>query len=135
MSSSGGDTTNSRIKEVRKAKGLSQAAFGAPFGANRDMINNVENGRAAVSDIMIASICRTYGVNERWLRTGEGEMFVQISRDEEVMAFVGRATIGAGDDFKRRFLLALARLPEERWADIEDFARQITAENAKEEQD
>ena len=40
---------NSRIKEVRKAKGLSQAAFGAPFGANRDMINNVENGRAAVT--------------------------------------------------------------------------------------
>ena len=61
---------NSRIKEVRKAKGLSQAAFGAPFGANRDMINNVENGRAAVSDIMVASICRTYDVNERWLRTG-----------------------------------------------------------------
>ena len=30
---------------------------------------------------------------------------------------------------------ALARLPEERWADIEDFARQITAENVKEEQD
>lgn len=135
MSSSGGDTTNSRIKEVRKAKGLSQAAFGAPFGANRDMINNVENGRAAVSDIMIASICRTYGVNERWLRTGEGEMFVQISRDEEVMAFVGDVMRGEEDNFRRRFLLALARLPEERWADIEDFARQITAENTKEEQD
>lgn len=99
------------------------------------MINNVENGRAAVSDIMIASICRTYGVNERWLRTGDGEMFTATTRDEEIMDFVGRATIGAGDDFKRRFLLALARLPEERWADIEDFARQITAENAKEEQD
>ena len=27
------------------------------------------------------------------------------------------------------------RLPEERWKDIEDFARQITAENKKEEQD
>lgn len=134
MSSSGGDTTNSRIKEVRKAKGLSQAAFGAPFGANRDMINNVENGRAAVSDIMIASICRTYGVNERWLRTGEGEMFVQISRDEEVMAFVGDVMRGEEDNF-RRFLLALSRLPEERWADIEAFALQIVEENKKADQD
>lgn len=135
MSSSGGDTTNSRIKEIRKAKGLSQAAFGAPFGANRDMINNVENGRAAVSDIMIASICRTYGVNERWLRTGEGEMFVQISRDEEVMAFVGDVMRGEEDNFRRRFLLALSRLPEERWADIEAFARQITAEKNEADQD
>ena len=127
--------TNSRIKEVRKAKGLSQAAFGAPFGANRDMINNVENGRAAVSDIMVASICRTYDVNEHWLRTGEGEMFVQIARSDEVMDFVGRAMIGEESNFKQRFLFALSRLPEERWKDIEDFARQIIAENKKEEQD
>ena len=125
---------NSRIKEVRKAKGLSQAAFGAPFGANRDMINNVENGRAAVSDIMVASICRTYDVNERWLRTGEGEMFVQISRDKEIMRFVGDVMQGEDDNFRRRFLLALSRLPEERWKDIEDFAQQITSENKKEEQ-
>ena len=127
--------TNSRIKEVRKAKGLSQAAFGEPFGANRDMINNVENGRAAVSDIMVASICRTYDVNEHWLRTGDGEMFVQIARDKEIMRFVGDVMQGEDDNFRRRFLFALARLPEERLADIEDFARQISAENVKEEQD
>jgi len=99
------------------------------------MINNVENGRAAVSDIMVASICRTYDVNEHWLRTGEGEMFVQIARSDEVMDFVGRAMIGEESNFKQRFLFALSRLPEERWKDIEDFARQITAENKKEEQD
>lgn len=126
---------NSRIKEVRKAKGLSQAAFGAPFGANRDMINNVENGRAAVSDIMVASICRTYDVNERWLRTGEGEMFIQISRDQEIMDFVADTMQDDKDNFRRRFLLALSRLPEERWADIEDFAHQITAENKEADQD
>lgn len=126
---------NSRIKEVRKAKGLSQAAFGAPFGANRDMINNVENGRAAVSDIMVASICRTYDVNERWLRTGEGEMFIQISRDQEIMDFVADTMQDDKDNFRRRFLLALSRLSEERWADIEAFARQITAENKEADQD
>ena len=126
---------NSRIKEVRKAKGLSQAAFGAPFGANRDMINNVENGRAAVSDIMVASICRTYDVNERWLRTGDGEMFIQISRDQEIMDFVADTMQDDEDNFRRRFLLALSRLPEERWEDIEAFARQITAENKEADQD
>lgn len=126
---------NERIKEVRKALGLSQAAFGTPFGASRDMINNVENGRATIYDIMIASICRTYNVNEHWLRTGEGEMFIQISRDQEIMDFVADTMQDDKDNFRRRFLLALSRLPEERWADIEDFARQITAENKEADQD
>lgn len=99
------------------------------------MINNVENGRAAVSDIMIASICRTYGVDEHWLRTGEGEMFVQISRDEEVMAFVGDVMRGEEDNFRCRFLLALSRLPAERWAEIEDFALQLAEDNKKADQD
>ena len=100
----------------------------------RGAIANYEIGRNA-SDTAVTLICREFHVDEHWLRTGNGEMFTSTTRDEEIMDFVGRATIGAGDDFKRRFLLALARLPEERWADIEDFARQITAENAKEEQD
>lgn len=62
-------------------------------------------------------------------------MFVQIARDKEIMRFVGDVMQGEDDNFRRRFLLALARLPEERWADIESFAQQITAENRKEEQD
>lgn len=99
------------------------------------MINNVENGRAAVSDIMITSICRTYSVSEHWLRTGDGEMFIQIARDQEIMDFVADTMQDDEDNFRRRFLLALSRLPEERWADIEAFAHQITAENKEADQD
>ena len=99
------------------------------------MINNVENGRAAVSDIMIASICRTYGVNERWLRTGEGEMFNRTSRSEEIVQFAVQAADSGEDDFKRRFLLALARIPEDRWAEIEAFAIQLAEKNKKADQD
>ena len=62
-------------------------------------------------------------------------MFVQIARDQEIMRFVGDVMQGEDDNFRRRFLLALSRLPEELWKDVEDFAQQITAENKKEEQD
>lgn len=123
-----------RIKELRQALGLTQQEFADRIGVKRGAIANYEIGRNA-SDTAVTLICREFHVDEHWLRTGNGEMFTSTTRDEEIIDFVGRATIGAGDDFKRRFLLALARLPEERWADIEDFARQITAENAKEEQD
>lgn len=123
-----------RIKELRQALGLTQQEFADRIGVKRGAIANYEIGRNA-SDTAVALICREFGVSEHWLRTGEGEMFVQIARSDEVMDFVGRAMIGEESNFKQRFLLALSRLPEERWKDIEDFARQITAENKKEEQD
>lgn len=126
---------NDRIKKVRTALGLSQQEFADRIGIKRGAVANYEVGRNEPIDAVISLICREFNVSERWLRTGEGDMFVQISRDKEVMRFVGEVMRGEEDTFRRRFLLALARLPEERWADIEDFARQITAENKKEEQD
>lgn len=126
---------NDRIKKVRTALGLSQQEFADRIGIKRGAVANYEVGRNEPIDAVISLICREFNVSERWLRTGEGDMFVQISRDKEIMRFVGDVMQGEDDNFRRRFLLALARLPEERWADIEDFARQITAENTKEEQD
>lgn len=126
---------HNRIREVRKALHMTQADFGAKIGVRGNTVTGYENGQRAPSDAVIVSICREFHVDEHWLRTGEGEMFVQIARDQEIMRFVGDVMQGEDDNFRRRFLLALARLPEERWADIEDFARQITAENKKEEQD
>lgn len=126
---------NERIKAVRTALGLSQQEFAEKIGIKRGAVANYEVGRNEPIDAVVSLICKTYNVNEHWLRTGEGEMFVQIARDKEIMRFVGDVMQGEDDNFRRRFLLALARLPEERWADIESFAQQITAENKKEEQD
>lgn len=125
----------SRIKTIRTALGLSQQEFADKIGIKRGAVANYEVGRNEPIDAVISLICREFNVSEHWLRTGEGEMFVQIARDKEIMRFVGDVMQGADDNFQRRFLLALSRLPEERWADIESFAQQITAENKKEEQD
>lgn len=123
-----------RIKALRQSLGLTQQEFADRIGIKRGAIANYEIGRN-ISDVVINSICRTYNVSEHWLRTGEGAMFVQISRDEEVMAFVGDVMRGEEDNFRRRFLLALSRLPAERWAEIEDFALQLAEENKKADQD
>ena len=120
-----------RIKEVRAVLGLSQQEFADRIGIKRGTVANYEVGRNEPIDAIISLICREFGVSEHWLRTGEGDMFIQISRDKEIMRFVGDVMQGEDDNFRRRFLFALARLPEERWNDIEDFGRQITAENAK----
>lgn len=127
--------TNERIKALRKSLGLTQQKFADRIGVKQNTVAQYEIGRNLPVESVLNLICREFNVNETWLRTGEGEMFVQIARDKEIMRFVGDVMQGEDDNFRRRFLLALARLPEERWKDIEDFAQQIAAENAKEEQD
>lgn len=126
---------NERIKAVRTALGLSQQEFAEKIGIKRGAVANYEVGRNEPIDAVVSLICKTYNVNERWLRTGDGEMFIKISRDQEIMDFVADTMQDDKDNFRRRFLLALSRLPEERWADIEAFARQITAENKEADQD
>lgn len=108
-----------RIKEAREKLGLSQTAFGAPIGATRDAINNVEHGRAAVSNMLISIICREYNVNEIWLRTGEGEMFKQRTREDDIAAFFGQVLGGKCPDFQRRFISVLARMTVDEWALLE----------------
>ena len=126
---------HNRIREVRKTLHMTQADFGAKIGVRGNTVTGYENGQRVPSDAVIVSICREFHVDEHWLRTGDGKMFTATTRDEEIMDFVADTMQDDKDNFRRRFLLALSRLPEERWADIEAFARQITAENKKADQD
>lgn len=68
---------NARIKELRTALHLTLEGFGDRIGVTRAAVSKWENGDRGIADSMVVSICREFGVNERWLRTGEGEMFEQ----------------------------------------------------------
>lgn len=70
---------NERIKELRKALGLTLEKFGERVGLKKSSLSQIENGVNGVTDQLFKSICREYNVNENWLRTGEGEMFVPAS--------------------------------------------------------
>ena len=66
-----------RIREVREHFGLSMEKFGSRIGIGKASISLLESGKNNPSIQTIALICREFGVNEQWLRTGEGEMFAQ----------------------------------------------------------
>lgn len=89
---------NDRIKAVRLAQNpkMSQDAFGAKIGITGAAVSRIESGDRNVTDQVIVAICREFGVSEEWLRTGQGEMFIQISPDEELDYILGQ--IGAGTD-------------------------------------
>lgn len=67
----------SRIHAVRAQADLTMAEFAKRIGMTTSSISLFESGKAAPSDRTVLSICREFGVNEHWLRTGEGEMFEQ----------------------------------------------------------
>lgn len=66
-----------RIREVREHFGLSMEKFGARIGIGKTSISLLESGKNNPSVQTVALICREFGVNEHWLRTGEGEMLEQ----------------------------------------------------------
>ena len=68
---------NNRIKEIRESQKLSRDAFGKRLGVSGDVINNLERGRVEPKDPIIKLICSEYSVNESWLRTGSGSMYIE----------------------------------------------------------
>lgn len=116
---------NERIKLLRKTLGLSQDEFGRRLGVTRGAITNIEFNKTDPKPLFVGLICREFGVSEAWLRTGEGEMFVQLSRDEEIAAFVG-SVIGDEDAvFKRRFISMLSKLNESQWELLEQMVDKL----------
>lgn len=120
-----------RIKKLRKALGLTQQKFADKLGIKQNTVAQYEIGRNEPVDTVINLICREFNVNETWLRTGEGEMFVPISRDEQITDFVADILKNEDDSFKRRFVSMLSRLSEDEWAFIERKALELFAEHNK----
>ena len=114
-----------RIKAVRKAEGLTQQAMADALSLKRNTVGAYEIGTIVPSDRTIADICRIYNVNEIWLRTGEGEMYTQRTREEEIADFLTDLSVGKGTDFQRRLVSVLARMSSEEWEMIERKAIEL----------
>ena len=121
---------SSRILKIRKENDLTQAEFGAKIGVSQNFIWMVEKGQRTPSDRTISDICREFGVDEVWLRTGVGEMFRQRTREEEIADFVGRM-LTRGTPFQQAFVAVLARTTPEEWAIFERKLRELAAEVQK----
>ena len=68
--------TNERIKKLRKALDLTQAEFASRIGTTQNSLAGYETGRRNSSSSVVNNICKEFRVNETWLRTGEGDMFL-----------------------------------------------------------
>ena len=118
-------TIGERVKILRKELGLTLEKFGAPLGVQRSALSMIENDKSGIGDRTILLICREYGVSEEWLRDGEGEMFVPVTRNENIARFAGELMKEETPEFRRQIVEILADLNDEQWDALADFAEKL----------
>lgn len=118
-------TSGERVKKIRKSNNMTLEKFGERLGVTKQTVSRIENGINSLTEQMLLSICREFNVNESWLRTGEGEMFISLTRNQLIADFAGDL-IKEDDSFKTRLIEALAKLDEDEWMVLENLAKDLT---------
>jgi len=74
---------NNRLKEIRKSLKISQSEFASKIGMAQSGYSQIETGENTLTEQNIKLVCLIYDVNESWLRSGEGEMFIKAKPKDE----------------------------------------------------
>lgn len=104
-----------KIKEIRKALGLSQPEFGELIGIKAPQVSLIESGKHDLSEKTKLRIIEKYHVNPVWLDTGEGEMFLPFSESDEIIRFARSVTKAEDGDIRLEIMKLLARMTPEQW--------------------
>jgi DNA-binding XRE family transcriptional regulator len=123
------NSLNDRIKRLRKELDLSQEMFGSKIGIAKTTISNLEKGTFGISDRVVRDICREFNVNEEWLRTGEGEIFVSKDEDAELAEYVEKLLMDAeespGLKMIKEILLTYGRMDEKDQKAIDNLIKRF----------
>lgn len=114
-----------RIKSIRKKLGITQQEMADRIGIKRNTVANYETGRNEPIDAVVSLICREFGVNEVWLRTGEGgeaNMFTKIDEDDRYSLNLGKLSVTENQRVKN-MVNAIAESSPERLKHVEEFMK------------
>ena len=107
-------TINERLGKVVSASGLSKTAFAKRINVTQQYVSKmVVEGMP--SDRTISDICREFGVDEVWLRHGEGEMFRPRSRKDAIAAYRGRLLGNQRSEFGAAIIAVMAHTRPAFW--------------------
>jgi len=89
-----------RIRKVRKNEDLSQEAFANKMAVTRNMIATYELNRVEPTDLFIDSLCTKFNIDEKWLRSGEGEMYIVLDENDKFAALLGDVLLTENEQIK-----------------------------------
>lgn len=100
-----------RLKKLVKDSGLTGEKFGERIGVSQSLMSMMCSGKTKPTDRTILSICREFGVDETWLRTGSGAPYREPTAEEAILKFAAAAANGS-DNFKKNLLYMLSQMDE-----------------------
>ena len=118
-------TINQRIKKLRKACKKTQFEFASVLGLSRTAYTEIESERRRVLDrhLTMLSNWKEYNVNIDWLKTGDGEMFLNTETDA-----LQRLKKEYGlNDSQFAFIADFIHLPEDEKDIILDFMKKVAS--------
>lgn len=117
-----------RILGILESKQISRTEFAKELNVTQAYVSKMINKGAVPSDRLIEDICEKFGVKEEWLRYGTGDMFSELTKDQELAAFTAQLYKEDESSFKRRLVSVLSSLSEDEWALLADIAEKIAKE-------
>lgn len=116
-----------RISALISELGITKTSFADRLNITQPYVSKlIKNGTP--SDRLIEDICEKFNVREEWIRTGEGEMFSPLDRQDQIANLTATLFKGEKNSFKERLILALAGLDENEWEMLEKIAEKIAKE-------
>lgn len=125
-------TLQKRINFLIQNLNISKTKFAERLNISPAFVSQMCSGVREPSDRTIQDICREFGCDEVWLRTGEGEPFRQETRQEQIMRFAVQ-TVKGSDEFRKSFVAMLAKLEPEDWENLSKIYTKLTSEYKKTE--
>ena len=119
-----------RINEIVKISKLTKTDFAKRLGISQPYLSQICAGQKTPSDRTITDICREFGCDEVWLRTGEGEPFRQESRQEQIMRFAVQ-TVKGSNEFRKALVAMLATLEDSEWDGLEKLLDKLLEQYKK----
>lgn len=114
-------TVNERVKEVRNALNLTQSEFGSKLTLAQTYLSQIEKGDRAVTDKILKLICLQYGVDEEWLRTGNGDMFKQENAEAVDDKFEALAAEYGLTDLQVELIRTILKFPDNTQKSVVQF--------------
>ena len=115
---------NQRVLQVREHLKMTRKDFGAKIGVSDSVVKNIDYNKVKPKPLLLSQICYVYGIDEKWLLYGEGNMFPKKTREEEIIEMFGKI-LNEEDTFQKRFIYALARLDSASWDALEQFFMEV----------
>lgn len=104
------------LKKIRKVLGLTQKELAKRLKMSQSQISAIEQGQRKINDRLIMQISLVFGLNEEWIRTGEGEPYPEGKKEDDILA---------NDSFLKAFLKAYEAMNQGEKETLESFMYQF----------